>query len=345
VDDFTILDYKLHNIFLHPTGVPLRFTPAGEKCVMPQTNEGAAIMNDAGVMLDRIRSKNFTRIVLLSTVATALFYLATLSTIAFGVWNIISGFVGIRLYIFIASIAVAITARIVAKKTSAYLGLDKIDDRLRKMHKLEKKKITIIGIGLNGFILLSKLKRAALPFQDRLYLVSVIDDIRAMYRLDAHIQPKKEGGGSFTVQGSEVVEAIKNSDLVALVADYGEDISIDLTPFIVRIVQEESCIIELYITMPFLHLGEQKCARAVEKANELLQLKVDNLKHYNLDLLGSTYMQVEPVKKYEAAKLATEKVTEMIIDDLSRRITTTMQKTSIKSQVSDIHRLALDIEE
>lgn len=302
-------------------------------------------MNDAGVMLDRIRSKNFTRIALLSTVAMALFYLATLTTIGFGIWNIISGFVGIRLYIFIASIVVAITARIVAKKTSVYLGLDKLDDRLSKLHKLDKKKITIIGIGLNGFMLLSKLKHAALPFQDHLYLVSVIDDIRAMYRLDAHIQPNKEGGGSFTVQGSEVVEVIKNSDLVALVADYGEDISIDLTPFIVRTVQEENCIIELNITMPFMHLGEQKCARAVEKANELMQLKVDNLKHYNLDLIGSTYMEVEPAKKFEAAKLATEKVTEMIIADLSRRITETMQKKSIKSQVNDVHRLAIDIEE
>ena len=191
---------------------------------------------------------------------------------------------------------------------------------------------------------LKKLQHSSLPYHENLNLVSVIYDIRAKYHLDAHIQPQRNQNGTFTMPASEIVEAIKGSDLVALVADYGEEISISATPAIVKIAQEEGCIIELYIIMPFLFQGEQKGKRAVEKANELLQLKVDDLKCYNLDIIGATWTKVEPAKKLEAAQLATEKVTAMIMEDLSQRVITTMKKTSQKSQASDIQRLTQELE-
>jgi len=97
----------------------------------------------------------------------------------------------------IGFVVLGTASRIIEKWTRRYLGSDEDDARLRKMEKLEQRKISIIGIGFSGVMFLSLLRAARLPFLDHLNLVAAFGDIRARYKFDSFIYISQKAATRF----------------------------------------------------------------------------------------------------------------------------------------------------
>jgi cell division GTPase FtsZ len=263
--------------------------------------------------------------------------LLTLISLAILVWNIAAGFEGARAY----ALGVAVVVTIVARIWSG----SEVPSRPSKEALSAKRKVSIIGVGGDGMILLRKLQYGSLPFKEHVHFVAVIDDIRVEHLVDAYIPPQRDHDGVFAVPEDKLSVAIETSDFLAVIAHYRDELSLQVTPTIARLAQAQGCSVALHILMPFFFEGDEKCKRAIASANELLDLNADDLKTYSLDLIGGTYGHVAAADQLRAADMAVEKVTATIREDLSQRISETMQKAPLREQMSDVRGLAEDLKE
>lgn len=289
-------------------------------------------MNNADKILDDLKSGKSTYIAKRADMALIVFYISIIALIILIIWNLISGFGGFRLYILILFVVTAIVSKIIREKSIIYLSYGSSYAAKNHAKKFEKRKITIIGIGTRGALLLGNLKYRESPFNKYLNLVSANDDIRAQYVFNGFIRLVHKETGNVEAASTDLEKILTNSEWVAIIADYQELICHSAVPSIAGIIKNSGYTIQLYVYLPFAYVGKSAVEEAIERVNKLLQEYGTSLNVYFKAFMMFELKENDPFQ-------AQEKIDDILLNDINKRLTVTMNTAPASQQNRDIGNL------